>query len=120
MVGKSFTQLLRDDDTGWRDRIFYEYFWEYDYPMTPTIFGVRTDKYKYIRYNGIWDQNELYDLENDPNEMYNLIEKPEHQTTVKDLAGQLFNWLETTNGMQIPLKRIIKNPFGDHRHPKQY
>ena len=120
MVGNSFTQLLRSDEKGWRDRIFYEYFWEYDFPMTPTMFGVRTDKYKYTRYYGIWDQNELYDLENDPNEMYNLIEKPEHQATVKELADQLLTWLETTKGMQIPLKRTIKKPFGDYRHPKQY
>ena len=87
--------------------------------MTPTVFGVRTDKYKYIRYNGIWDQNELYDLEKDPNEMYNLIEKPEYQELVKKLAGELFDWLEQTNGMKIPLKRIIKKPFGDYKHPNQ-
>ena len=120
MVGNSFTQLLRGDTTGWRDRIFYEYFWEYDFPMTPTVFGVRTDKYKYMRYQGIWDQNELYDIENDPNETTNLIEKPEHQATVKNLAGQLFDWMEGTKGMQIPLKRTIKKPFGDYRHPNQH
>lgn len=120
MVGKSFTQLLRGDTTGWRDRIFYEYFWEYDFPMTPTVFGVRTDKYKYIRYHGIWDQNELYDIEQDPNEMVNLIEKPEYKDIVKNLAGQLYTWLEGSNGMQIPLKRTIKKPFGDYRHPNQH
>jgi arylsulfatase A-like enzyme len=120
MPGYSFTQLLRGDTAKWRDRIFYEYFWEYDFPMTPTVFGVRTDKYKYIRYNGIWDQNELYDIENDPHEMYNLIEKPEYQSITKELAGQLFDWLEQTNGMQMPMKRIIKKPFGDYRHPNQH
>jgi N-acetylglucosamine-6-sulfatase len=120
MPGYSVTQLLTGDTSKWRDRIFYEYFWEYDFPMTPTVFGVRTNKYKYIRYNGIWDQNELYDIENDPNEMYNLIEKPEYQSITKDLAGQLFDWLGQTNGMQMPLKRTIKKPFGDYRHPNQH
>lgn len=119
MPGKSFIQLLKGDTSNWRDKIFYEYFWEYDFPMTPTVFGVRTDKYKYIRYNGIWDYNELYDLEKDPEETVNLIEKPEYQTLSKELAGDLFTWLEQTNGLQIPLKRTIKNPFGDFRHPKQ-
>lgn len=119
MPGKSLVQLLKGDTTDWRKKIFYEYYWEYDFPMTPTMFGVRTDKYKYIRYNGIWDQNELYDLENDPNEITNLIEKPEYQALTKQLAGDLFEWLESTGGMQIPLKRTIKNPFGDYRHPKQ-
>lgn len=120
MPGKSFVQLLKGDTTQWRDKIFYEYFWEYDFPMTPNVFGVRTDKYKYIRYTGIWDQNELYDLEKDPNEMNNLIEKPEQADIAKKMAGDLFDWLEQTKGMQMPVKRTIKNPSGDYRHPKKY
>jgi N-acetylglucosamine-6-sulfatase len=120
MPGKSFVQLLKGDTTQWRNKIFYEYYWEYDFPMTPSMYGVRSDKYKYIHYMGIWDQNELYDLENDPDEMCNLIEKPEYAQLVKSMAGDLFDWLETTNGMQIPFKRTIKNPFGDWRHPKQF
>lgn len=119
MPGKSFIQLLKGDTTQWRNKIFYEYYWEYDFPMTPTVFGVRTDKYKYIRYSGIWDQNELYDLENDPNELNNLIEKSEYADLVKQMAADLFDWLENTKGMQIPFKRTIKNPFGDWKHPKQ-
>src|SRR6476620_7292404 len=71
MPGKSIIQLLKGDTTNWRDKIFYEYYWEYDFPMTPTVFGVRTDKYKYMHYKGIWDTNELYDIENDPDETTN-------------------------------------------------
>jgi N-acetylglucosamine-6-sulfatase len=120
MPGHSFSQLLKGDENNWRDRIFYEYYWEYDFPMTPTVFGVRTDQYKYIRYQGIWDRNELYDLKNDPDEMYNLIDKPEHQELVKNMANQLYNWLENTDGMQIPLKRTVKYRWGDYRHKDQY
>jgi arylsulfatase A-like enzyme len=120
MVGRSFLPVLKGDSTKWRDKIFYEYFWEYDFPMTPTVFGVRNDRYKYIRYYGIWDTNELYDLENDPDEKVNLITKPEHAETAKKLAGELYDWLEHTGGMQIPLKRISRPPFGDYRHPVMY
>jgi arylsulfatase A-like enzyme len=120
MPGRSFIHLLRGDSTMWRDKIFYEYFWEYDFPMTPTTYGVRTDKFKYIRYQGIWDTNELYDLEKDPNEMTNLIARPEYAEIVKKIAGYLFDWLEQTGGMQIPLKRTIKHPSGDYRHPDNY
>jgi N-acetylglucosamine-6-sulfatase len=116
MPGKSFLQLLKSDTTGWRDRIFYEYYWEYDFPMTPTVFGVRTDKYKYIRYFGIWDTNELYDLASDPAEMNNLIRKPEHAAIATKMAEELYDWLEETKGMQIPLKRITRPSFGDYRH----
>lgn len=118
MPGKSFIPLLKADSTKWRDKIFYEYFWEFDFPMTPTVFGVRTDKFKYIRYYGIWDTNELYDLENDPAEAVNLINNPEYTEVAKKLAGELYDWLEQTKGMQIPLKRITRPPFGDYRHKK--
>jgi N-acetylglucosamine-6-sulfatase len=120
MAGHSFIPLLKGDTAKWRDKIFYEYYWEYDFPMTPNIFGVRTDKFKYIRYQGIWDTNELYDIEHDPNETVNLIQNPKYASIVKELASSLFDWLESTNGMSIPLKRTIKTPFGDYRHPLQY
>ncbi|MDR0394724.1 MAG: sulfatase, partial [Tannerella sp.] len=62
MVGYSFLPLLRGEKPAWRERIFYEYYWEHEFPQTPTMHGVRTDRYKYIRYHGIWDTNEFYDL----------------------------------------------------------
>ena len=88
--------------------------------MTPTVFSVRTDKYKYIRYSGIWDRNEFYDIKNDPNEMYNLIEDAGKQELVKTMANELYDWLENTDGMQIPLKRTVKYRFGDYKHKNQY
>ncbi|QZT37899.1 sulfatase [Halosquirtibacter xylanolyticus] len=120
MVGNSFIPLLSNENSAWRNRIFYEYYWEYDFPMTPTVFGVRTDRYKYIRYHGIWDRNELYDIKNDPDEMYNIIDKPENQKLVKKLVNDLYGWLEDSDGMQIPLKRTVKYRFGDYKHKKQY
>jgi len=120
MPGKSMVQLLKGNEEGWRKRVYYEYFWEYDFPMTPTVFGVRTDQYKYMRYQGIWDQNELYDIINDPDEQYNLMGQSEYADVAKQLAADLYDWLEETHGMNIPLKRTVKNPYGDYRHPKQY
>lgn len=120
MHGKSFLPLLEGREVKWRDKVFYEYYWEYDFPHTPTMHGVRTDRYKYIRYHGIWDTNEFYDLQEDPNEMNNLIASPEHQEMIKELAGEIYDWLESTDGMQIPLKRTIKHRWGDHRNAEVY
>jgi arylsulfatase A-like enzyme len=121
MRGSSMLPLLQGKAVDkWRDRIFYEYYWEYDYPQTPTTFGVRTDRYKYIRYHGIWDSNEFYDLEKDPHEMNNLIAAPEHQKTIQAMANELYDWLESTGGMQIPLKRTVKGRYGDHRNMKTF
>ena len=119
MSGASFIPLIEGKETSWRDRIFYEYYWEYDFPQTPTMHGVRTDQYKLIRYHGIWDTNEFFDLKNDPNETRNLIAAPEHQETIRQLTAELYDWLETTDGMSIPLKRTLQQ-HRDHRNEGTY
>ena len=121
MPGTSAIPILKIQDSAIkRDKIFYEYYWEYDFPMTPTVFGIRTERYKYIRYHGIWDRNELYDLQNDPEEMHNLIGQPELQELAKSMSEDLYQWLEDTGGMQIPLKRTVKYRFGDFKHSNEY
>jgi arylsulfatase A-like enzyme len=115
MQGRSIVPILRGDDIEWRDRIFYEYYWENHFPQTPTMHGVRTDRYKLIRYHGIWDTNEFYDLKEDPYEMNNLIKSREHREMINQLTDEIYDWLESTGGMQIPLKRS-GNRFGDHRN----
>jgi N-acetylglucosamine-6-sulfatase len=86
-----------------RDALLYEYYWERNFPQTPTMHALRTDRYKYIHYHGIWDTDELFDLQADPHESKNLIADPAHQATVRALNGQLFTLLEQTEGMYIPL-----------------
>jgi N-acetylglucosamine-6-sulfatase len=105
MDGKSFLPILQGRKIPWRDAAFYEYYWERNFPQTPTTHGVRTNRYKYIHYHGIWDIDELYDLKEDPAEMHNLINNPEHQKLIKQLNKRMFDWLEETDGMLIPLRR---------------
>ncbi|GAB2530030.1 sulfatase family protein [Spirosoma aerophilum] len=119
MQGNSFLPLLKGETIPWRDRAFYEYYWEADFPQTPTMFGVRNDRYKYIFNHGVWEANELYDLKNDPQEVNNLIRSPQHQEIAKELKGQVFDWLESTNGLQIPLHSIKQKRF-DHRYRGNY
>jgi len=120
MLGRSFVPLVKGEKVDeWRDKIFYEYYWEFAYPQTPTVHAVRTDKYKFIRYHGIWDANELYDLENDPWEMNNLIRSPEHQKIIEEMLDELWTWLEETGGMQIPLKRTMHKKI-DNRFKGYY
>ncbi len=71
--GESFYGLLTGERTEWRDAFLYEYFWERAFPQTPTVLGVRTDRYKFMKYHGIWDRYELYDLEVDADERNNLL-----------------------------------------------
>ena len=119
MQGSSFAGLLRQENTPWRNRVFYEYYWEVAYPSTPTIFAVRTDRLKYIYNYGTWDINELYDLEKDPYEMNNLIRDKSYQKEGLQLKQELFDWLEKTDGLQIPLKKPGNIRF-DNRFNKTY
>ena len=116
MQGMSIVPLLDRTTVDWRDRVFYEYYWEMDFPQTPTMFGIRTERYKYIRYHGIWDTNEFYDLSEDPNEMQILIDAPEHQERIQNFANDIYTWLEDTDGLEIPLKNVVRPKFGDHRN----
>jgi len=119
MQGESFLPLLKGETIAWRDKVFYEYYWEQAFPQTPTTFAVRSDKYKYISYNGIWDINELYDLEKDPYEMNNLIRNKDMDKIGLQLRDELNNWLEKTNGLQIPLKKQQERK-NDHIYRNTY
>ena len=120
MQGFSFAEILGGKSVTWqRDKVFYEYYWEAAFPQTPTTFAIRTERYKYIYYNGIWDINELYDLQADPYEMNNLIRDPAYQQTGMKLRTELFNWLGQTGGLQIPLKKAQGLRF-DNRYQNTY
>jgi N-acetylglucosamine-6-sulfatase len=110
MQGFSFLNLLKGRATTWaRSKVFYEYYWEAAFPQTPTTFAIRSSQYKYIYYNGVWDINELFDLQADPYEMNNLVRDTAFRKIGIELKNELFDWLKETNGLQIPLKKTIDN-----------
>lgn len=78
----------------------YEYFWEYNFPYTPTTFAIRTENYKYINYYGVWDTEELYDMQRDPHEKNNLIDSndPEIAAARVKLRHELFVKLKNHEG----------------------
>jgi N-acetylglucosamine-6-sulfatase len=119
MQGRSFLPLLRGGRVEWRTGLLYEYYWERAFPQTPTIHALRGDRYKYIRYQGLWDVDELYDLQEDPLEMRNLIHEPERQDVARRMNRELFEILSATGGMYIPLNADVnlrqlnlRNPAG--------
>jgi len=101
--GKSFVPLLMGKQAPWRNELLYEYYWERNYPHTPTTHAIQTDRYKFIRYHGIWDLDELYDMQSDPDETRNLINSPAHQDVAKNLRERLFELLRETRGSSLPL-----------------
>ncbi len=104
--GHSFLPLLRGQKPdAWRQDLLYEYFWERNFPHTPTVHALRGDRFKYVRVHGLWDLDELYDLVADPLEQDNLIAQPEHADRVKQMNARLFELLSAGDGLAIPLQK---------------
>ncbi len=92
--GRSAVKLIVDGDPTWRNAWFYHYNYEKQFPYTPNIRGIRTDRWKWIHYphgDGSPDRHEpeLYDLLNDPQELSNLAKHPAHQERIEDLKAML-------------------------------
>ncbi|MBW7863903.1 MAG: sulfatase [Candidatus Hydrogenedentes bacterium] len=110
--GRSFFGLLSGTGTPWREDWLYEYFWERSFPQTPSVLGVRTDRYKFAQYQGIWDGYELYDLQEDPDEMNNLL-APYRVTTEGGTLDNLINQQadgelrKVYRDMQSRLRRLL-------------
>ena len=114
MDGESFLPILQGQKTKWRDHILYEYHWEWNFPATPTTFAIRTDRYKYIYYHGVWDHNGFYDLQTDPLERHNLIKVPAYQERIQAMRDQMFRELDEAGGLVVPV-RIPKGDRLDQR-----
>lgn len=105
MDGRSFLPFLEGKDiANWRSHILYEYHWEWNFPAQPTTLAIRTPRYKYIYYHGVWDRNGFYDLLTDPHERHNLIQVPAYQPQITTLREQLFNELAESGGLIMPLR----------------
>lgn len=104
MDGRSFLPLLQGRTVPWRDHLLYEYHWEWNFPATPTTLAIRSDRYKYIFYHGVWDDNGFYDLETDPFERHNLIRVPAYRGQIEAMQQQLFDELEASGGLILPVR----------------
>jgi N-acetylglucosamine-6-sulfatase len=103
MDGRSFIPLAQGKEIPWREYFLYVYYWEKNFPQSPTVFALRGDRYKYINYYGLWDADELYDLETDPEESNNLLYDPAFETIAANMEARLYSMMEELGGMEIPL-----------------
>ena len=113
MEGESFLKVAKGEVAPWdwrRGDFIYEYYWEWTFPHTPTTFAIERDRIKYIQYHGVWDLEELYDLEKDPDEMRNLIDDPAYFETKITLRKALFEQLANSKGQHVvPFRKKTSN-----------
>ncbi|WP_422354919.1 sulfatase [Roseivirga pacifica] len=88
--GKSFkANLFGETPNTWTDAMYYHY---YEYPFWHHVqphYGIRTDRYKLIHFYYDVDIWELYDLQEDPNELNNLADDPAYKEIVAELKQKL-------------------------------
>jgi len=107
--GRSFISLAQGKNVPWRDYFLYAYYWEKNFPQSPTVFSLRGDRFKYITYYGLWDADELYDLQADPAESKNLLYDPAFKSVATDMEKRLYEMMEDLGGMEIPLNAPMGN-----------
>lgn len=93
MQGRNLVPLLGGESVPWRKEWFYEHLYGHsgEIPMSE---GVRTERWKYIRYvdqEPIYEQ--LYDLKNDPFEEKDLAQVPAQRKTLERMRVRHQTWL---------------------------
>lgn len=83
--GRSFASILSGQDpSDWRTDFFYEH---HSFPdRIPRSEGIRTERYKYLRYldsDPLYE--ELYDLQEDPDESENLADDPAYAELLQQM-----------------------------------
>lgn len=87
--GKSVLPLIKGEKNNWRKEVYYHY---YEFPQPHHVyphFGIRTAKYKLIRFYGGIDIWELFDLEQDPDELKNIYEANKDKKLISELKSSL-------------------------------
>ena len=89
MQGRSLVPILKGEQPAdWRTSVYYHY---YEFPGAHSVarqYGVRTDRYKLIRYYQS-GEGELFDLQEDPHEMQSRYDDPAYADIRKDLEAEL-------------------------------
>ncbi|MGN6438333.1 MAG: sulfatase family protein [Agriterribacter sp.] len=90
--GKSLLPLLKAGNKAvpsWRKEMYYHY---YEFPQPHHVyphFGIRTERYKLVRFYGGIDSWELFDLTKDPNELNNIYNDKKNSALVTTLKASL-------------------------------
>lgn len=121
MQGKSFRRnLAGKTDDNWRTDMYYRYWLHRAHHGVPAHFGIRTEQHKLIFFYGLpmglskvapseptW---ELYDLDTDPSEKYNVYHQPAYAPVVRRLKQRLLELrkeLKDTDDDSLEMQAVI-------------
>lgn len=97
MHGVSMAPALKDPNAKLRSSMLTEYFAERTGQRVPDWQSVRTERWKYIRYTSVPGADELYDLQADPDEVHNVIDRADLKPVVSELRRELEKLVKQTS-----------------------
>ncbi len=86
----------------WRTETFHEHFAVRN--RIPAFEGLRNEQFKYVRYFDHGNREFLHDLKNDPDELVNLADDPEHAATLEAMRERTTKRVAQYGGPLDPLK----------------
>ena len=94
-TGESLRAIVENPAADWREYLVVELA---DYKPDSSRKGrmLRSSQYKYNVYSSGTDNEQLFNLQNDPGEMNNLAGDPAHQNIKSEHLQQLQQWMEDT------------------------
>jgi arylsulfatase A-like enzyme len=84
-----FQNLLKNKPLNWQQSMYYHY---YEFPYRHHVqphYGIRNMRYKLIHFYYNIDVWEFYDLEKDPDELYNAINEIEYKRIISEMKVDL-------------------------------
>ena len=96
--GRSLVPVLKNEAREWRSSFLIEYFTDTVFPRIRNMgyVAVRTSRHKYINYRELQGMDELYDLDTDPYEETNIIDRVDTRETLQQMQAELRRLLEQT------------------------
>ena len=98
LQGRSLVPVLKNEARDWRTSFLIEYFTDTVFPRIRNMgyVAARTSRYKYISYRELQGMDELYDLDTDPYEETNIIDRSDARETLQKMQAELRRLIEET------------------------
>lgn len=96
--GRSLVPVLENKMPEWRSSFLIEYFTDTVFPRIRNMgyVAVRTARHKYIHYRELQGMDELYDLDKDPYEETNIVDRSDARGILRELQAELRKLLDET------------------------
>jgi N-acetylglucosamine-6-sulfatase len=90
--------VLKQEARDWRTSFLIEYFTDTVFPRIRNMgyVAVRTARHKYITYRELQGMDELYDLDKDPYEETNIIDRADAREALHQMQVELQRLIEQT------------------------